>query len=312
MTTSTPHTILPGSVIVGVDGSSHSDVALAWAVDHARARHLPLVVVHGSAPLGVGRIPFADEGRLMLHESAQRVTDHALDRVRLQAPDLAVSVVRRYDDPRQVLIEVAESAAMVVIGTRGLGRLRTLLLGSVSQAVTAHAPCPVTVIRPPELREGPGRDNVVVGVDLDGSSGSALQQAFELAQETGRPLDVVHAWPAHDTIVDATTHLERLDVLDRHERGFAEMIAGYGEKFPDVTVVRRMAGGSPVTTLVELSRTAAHLVLGSRGRHGVPAMLGSVSRSVLERAHCPVTVVRDAGPQQGEQSLSVAAEESRR
>jgi nucleotide-binding universal stress UspA family protein len=293
MTTSKAPLVSPGSVLVGVDGSSHSDAAVAWAVDHARHRHVPLVLLHGAEPLGLGRIPFAEEGRLMLQESSRRVTDHAVELVRRRAPQLPVSVVHLYEDPRQAILEAAEPAGMVVLGTRGLGRLRALLLGSVSQAVAAHAPCPVTVVRPAQLRAGPGRGDVAVGVDLDGSSGAALQQAFEIADETGRPLDVVHAWSAHDTFVDATSYVDRLEILDGHERGFAEMIAGYAEKFPDVTVVRRMVDGSPVATLVEVSASASHLVLGSRGRHGVPALLGSVTRSVLERAHCPVTVVHD-------------------
>jgi nucleotide-binding universal stress UspA family protein len=293
MTTSMTPSVLPGSVLVGVDGSSHSDAAVAWAVDHARHRHVPLVLLHGAEPLGLGRIPFAEEGRQMLHESSRRVTDHAVELVRRRAPDVPVSVVHLYEDPRQALLEAAETAGMVVLGTRGLGRLRALLLGSVSQAVAAHAPCPVTVVRPARLQDGPGRGNVAVGVDLDGSSVAALQQAFEIAAETGRPLDVVHASPPHDAFDDATSYLDRFDVLDAHERGLAEMIAGYAEKFPDVTVVRRMMSGSPVGALVEVSTSAAHIVLGSRGRHGAPALLGSVTRSVLERAHCPVTVVRD-------------------
>jgi nucleotide-binding universal stress UspA family protein len=293
MTTSMTPSVVPGSVLVGVDGSDHSDAAVAWAVDHARHRHVPLVVLHGAEPLGLGRIPFAEEGRRMLQETSRRVTDHALELVRRRAPELPVSVVHLYEDPRQAILEAAETAGMVVLGTRGLGRLRALLLGSVSQAVAAHAPCPVTVVRPARLRGGPGRGNVAVGVDLDGSSTAALQQGFEIADETGRALDVVHAWSAHDTFVDATGYVHRLEILDGRERGFAEMIAGYAEKFPDVTVVRWMVDGSPVATLFEVSASASHLVLGSRGRHGVPALLGSVTRSVLERAHCPVTVVRD-------------------
>ncbi len=289
----------PGSVVVGVDGSAHGDAALTWAVEHATARRLPLVVVHGSAPLGLGRIPFADEGRLMLRESTQRVVDHAVELVHRQAPGLPVTVLRRYEDPRLTLLETAEGAAMVVLGTRGLGRLRSLLLGSVSHAVASHAPCPVTVVRPAELRAGRGRGNVVVGVELDGSSESALEEAFAIAEDTGRSLDVVHARPAHDPVSDSGTYVQRLDALDRHERAFAETVLRHAEKHPDVTVVHRTVESSPVAGLVEVSRTAGHLVLGSRGRHGVPALLGSVSRSVLERAHCPVTVVRGPAPEPG-------------
>jgi len=297
MNTSMSPAVPPGAVLVGVDGSAHGEAALAWAVDHAAARRAPLVVVHGSAPLGVGRIPFADEGRLMLRESTQRVVDHAVELVHHADPELPVSVLRRYEDPRSTLLEAAEGAAMVVLGTRGLGRLRSLLLGSVSQAVASHAACPVTVVRPAELQPGPGRGNVVVGVELDGSSEAALEEAFAIAEDTRRPLDVVHVRPGHDALADPDGYVQRLDVSDRHERGFAETVLRHAEKHPHVTVVHRTVEGAPVAILVEASRTAGHLVVGSRGRHGVPALLGSVSRTVLERAHCAVTVVREPAPQ---------------
>ncbi len=89
---------------------------------------------------------------------------------------------------------------MLVVGTRGRGSIRTLVLGSVSQAVLAHADVPVTVVRAAEGRpRTPAAAAVVVGVDLDDTARSALDVGFEVASMTGRPLDAVHAWSAPST-----------------------------------------------------------------------------------------------------------------
>jgi nucleotide-binding universal stress UspA family protein len=109
---------------------------------------------------------------------------------------------------------------------------------------------------------------------------------------TGRALDAVHAWSAHDLFVDTSSHLQVRELEDAHERGFAETMAGYLEKYPDVPVATRMVDGSAVPALVRESETAAHVVVGSRSRGRVARHFGSVGRAVVEHAHCPVTVVR--------------------
>lgn len=281
---------VPGSVVAGVDGSSFSDAALEWAVDYAVAHHAPLCLVHGAGELGDTLLPYRIDAREQLERRSLSVTEHSLALVRGRAPDLEVEVLAPFEDARRALVEV-DDASMIVVGTRGRGTLRTLLLGSVSQTVAAHATCPVTVVRPTEGRDDPGPGTVVVGVALDGSAQAALDVAFEIASMTGRSLDAVHAWSAHDTLIDPASHGQRLEIMEAHERGLAEVMAGYPEKYPDVPVTPRLVDGTPVTALLKESETAAHLVLGSRKARAVRRYIGSVSRSVLERAHCPVTVV---------------------
>ena len=287
---------VPGSVVVGVDGSSYSDAALEWAVDYAVAHHAPLCLVHGAGELGDTLLPFRADAREQLETVSHAVTEHSLGLVRDRAPDLEVEVRAPFEDARRALVEV-EQASMVVVGTRGRGTLRSLLLGSVSQAVAAHASCPVTVVRRAEGRDEPGPGTVVVGVALDGSAQAALDVAFEIASMTGRSLDAVHAWSAHDTFIDPATEAQKRDVVQAHERGLAEVMAGYPEKYPDVAVTPRLVDGEPVTALLAESENAAHLVVGSRKARAVRRYVGSVSRSVLERAHCPVTVVHPVPPQ---------------
>jgi nucleotide-binding universal stress UspA family protein len=281
----------PGSVVVGVDGTRFSDAAVTWAVDYAVARHAPLCILHGAGELAREWIPYEAEAREMLGEASTRITVHASELVRRQAPDLPVTVRAVFKDPREAVLDVQDDASMLVLGTRGRGSVASLLLGSVSAAAVAHARCPVTVVRPP--RDGAGAtDPVVVGVDIDGSAREALEVGYEIASMTHRPLVGVHAWSGHDTWLHALSHEHRLDALHLHERLFAEAMTGFAAKYPDVLVTERLVDQGAVAALVQESESASHLVLGSRQDHRIRRYFGSVSRSVVEHAHCPVTVAR--------------------
>jgi nucleotide-binding universal stress UspA family protein len=293
-------TVTAGSVVVGVDGSPFSDAALAWAVDYAAARKSPLCILHGAGDLGGDHIPFRAEAREMLADVSRRVTDHALLLVRRQAPDLEVTVRAPFEDARQALLDV-QHAGMVVVGTRGRGTVASLLLGSVSLAVVSHARWPVTVVRPTDVRDEPGT-GVVVGVELDGSSQGALDVAFEMASMSGRPLVAVHAWSAHDTATEAMSSSQSPE--DVRERRLAEALAGFTELYPDVAVTQRIVDDGAVTALVNASERAAHLVLGSRPSRRIPRYVGSVSHSVVEHAHCPVTVARTVPEHDNEETRS--------
>ncbi len=272
---STP--VAPGSVVVGVDGSPFSDAAVTWAVTYAAAHHAPLVLLHGVGDLGDSLIPYRVDAREMLTRESHRITSHALTLVHSRDPDVDVSVHAVLEDARSALLGV-EHAGMLVVGTRGRGSIRTLVLGSVSQAVLSHADVPVTVVRRAEGREDPDAAPVVVGVDLDDTARPALDIGFEIASMTGRSLDAVHAWSA--------VH----ELPEERERGLAEVMAGYAEKYPDVAVATRMVDSSPVPALVRESETAAHLVVGSRPHGRRARHFGSVGRAVVEHAHCPVTI----------------------
>ncbi len=276
--------------MVAVDGSPQSDAAVEWAARYADSRHAPLAVVHGAGRTGVGGVPSGESGRDALLKVSRPVVEHTLSQLRRTAPGCSVKLLEPLEDPRTAVLEASADACMVVLGTRGRGPVKALLLGSVSQAVATHAPCPVTVVR---TTQHPGPDApVVVGLSLQGSAQPVLDLAFELASLQGRRLEVVHAWEPHNKFIESL-HQDQLSEVDElHQRDVAEELAGYGEKFPDVAVTREMADGSPVDVLVARSATAAHVVVGHRDRHVLPGGLGSVSRAVLEHAQCPVTVAR--------------------
>lgn len=282
-----------GSVVVGVDGSPSNEPALEWAVRYASERRLPLTLAHAAGDPG-DAIEFLgpDEADRALRDKAQRITHHAVAAVQRIAPQLEVDVIAPLEDARHVLVELSGRASMLVVGSRGRGAVRSLLLGSVSTAVAAHASCPVAVVRPAERDEDGVRGHVVVGVDGSRASSAAVELAFDLASTEHRELDAVHCWSLNDAFVDPASYSQRLDAADRHERLLSEALAGYTEKFPDVVVNRLLPDVSPSAGLLGESDSASVVVVGSRGRSGLTSVFGSVSRSVVEQAHCTVVVVR--------------------
>lgn len=283
-----------GSVVVGVDGSTSSDAAVRWAARHAAARHLPLRIVHGAGELRKGSELFGPaETAAALETQARSVTDQALRVVDDLGLTLDVEVSAPLRDPRESLLDCAPAASILVVGTRGLGPVRMLLLGAVSAAVASHASCPVAVVRMHHADQEADARHVVVGTDGGPVSTAALELAFDLASVEGRSLDVVHSWADPDTFVDLDSYeARRQREGGDHERMLAEALAGYGEKFPDVVVERHLPEASAIQTLLDLSTQAFAVVVGTRGRTGVRALLTSVSRDVVERADCTVIVVR--------------------
>ena len=131
------------SVVVGVDGSPANDEAVSWAVRYATTSRRPVSVVTGAGdPRASAQILGSPEARRILRTETRRVTDHALGLVGRSAPGLDVDVMAPLENERQALIDLSHHAFIIVVGTRGHGPVRSLLLGSISAAVASHAACP--------------------------------------------------------------------------------------------------------------------------------------------------------------------------
>ncbi len=287
MTTSVIH----GSVVVGVDGSPHSDAAIEWAVGYARDHRRPLTLAHAAGSISrANTLVDPAVTRQSLRMAGRRVTDQALAMVQRLAPGLEVAVHMPLEEPREVLLAASEHASLMVLGTRGRGTLATFLLGSVSVGVSAHAACPTVVVRASTAAE---TGNVVVGVDGTDASEAALEFAYEMASWMHRPLDVVHTWGGDGPYPALMTYEQRRDLMDERELRVAESLAGFSEKYPDVTVSQFIVENDPAKALVIASERASLVVVGSRGHGDATAvLLGSVSRSVVEHGHGTVAVVR--------------------
>ncbi len=287
------------SIVVGLDGSHTSDAALAWAADEAGRRHLPLHVLHaypweivypraGGLPLPGREMMAVEEERRAAAESLVEQTQEDLRRTH---PDVEVRTTTAPGSPAGMLVDASHGAASVVVGAHGAGWLRDVALGSVSLAVAAHATCPVVVVHPPDRPERP-RSGIVVGVDDAPQAQAALAYAFERAAERGAEITAVHTWWM-DTLV-APPLLAGWEEIDQAEGTVLhDALAPWQERYPDVKVRWLLVQGHPATSLVRASESAELVVVGSRGRGGFASLLlGSVSRSVLHRATCPVVVAR--------------------
>lgn len=140
---------MANTIVVGVDGSAGADVALDWALREAGRRGDRVRVIMAWDYLGQPRRHDGsgfdpdfdtDAARAMLDE----IVDEALARLGHDEVDVARTAI--LDRPARALLEAADGADLLVVGRRGLGGFRGLVLGSVSQAVLAHAPCPVVVL----------------------------------------------------------------------------------------------------------------------------------------------------------------------
>ena len=180
------HTIPSGAVVVGVDGSPSALQALDWAARQAEREHRPLVLLHAyraldtQANLWLVRAGADVAGVVgQVEDEARTLVEEAAGLVRTSRPELAVTTFLRVADPRQALLDVADRASLVVIGSRGRGPVRTLLLGSTSVAVASHATCPVVVVRP--HHPGEVRGGVLVGVDGTDRCRATLEFAYRQA-----------------------------------------------------------------------------------------------------------------------------------
>jgi len=269
-----------GTIVVGVDASASSLRALDWAIDQARLEHRAITLVHAVNALAPAYTDVAtvypEEARAALREDGQQVLAAARSAIERSAPDLEVHEVFRIDDPRNVLLEMSRDAAMVVLGSRGRGKLRSLLLGSVGVALVRHAHCPVVVHRPGN--PGVVRNGVVVGADGSEESLAVLEFAYREASLRDLPLTVVHCfWDVNPGSYPYNVAGPVAD-LESERLHLAESMSGMAEKFPDVKVRTAMARGLPQEVLVSLGERMNLLVVGAHQAGRVSRMLfGSVS-----------------------------------
>ena len=142
------------TIVVGVDGSDGSTAALEFAAEEAALRKAPLRIVAAwdvpAAVYGSGFTPAVDAGTLeALGGRMQELAEEAAEKAKKLQPSIEVEAAAVAGQPADVLLESAAGAGLIVVGRRGLGGFKTLLLGSVSQQVVHHATCPVVVVNEP-------------------------------------------------------------------------------------------------------------------------------------------------------------------
>jgi nucleotide-binding universal stress UspA family protein len=290
--------IAAGSVVVGTDGSGHAERAVVWAARQAHAEGRPLDVVHAYGRVGVGELawlgtPGLDQSVLAraLREAGETLVAEAREIAVLEFPGLVVRTHVLDTDARDALVEAAGSAYLVVLGSRGRGPLRTMVLGSVSESVARHAQCPVVVCRPPEPRGG-GHE-VLVGAEGTVASLPVVEFAFRQASLHHLPLVVMHSFvdPTLAAREPSVPPAEPSDVVELRML-LSESVAGLREKYPDVEVELRLSEGLVDQCLLSEAPQAELLVVGRSDVTGWSRLLySSCALAVLERARTTVVVV---------------------
>lgn len=296
-------------VLVGFDGSDHAKSALDWAAVKALSSDSVLTVV------SIYRLPplmYTGEPAILVTPEARAKRDHAeknLDDARKHLRDYLgkVAFLAAEGNPTGGLIDFSARAQMVVIGAHGQGGFVGQLLGSVATALPAHAQCP-TVVIPNDAQPGSAQGSnrvareaaaapVVAGIDLSERSRMVLILAADQAEHLEAPLNVFAAlpllrewkyWYPDLEVYETTTQLR----LSNLRASLEEEIGWLRRRHASLDITVDVELGHPGELLVAKTRAAQLSVIGTRGRGAVKsALLGSVSREVLNRARGPVMVV---------------------
>lgn len=268
------------TVLVATDGTLAASNAVTWAATEARRRRTGLRIVYAyDSDWLESRCDLAAEYLDVARSLAEAVVADARERARAAVPDLPVETGTLPGNTIPRLLAAAADAELLVLGSRGRGGFTGMLLGSVSQRMAMHAPCPVAVVR-----DGVGGEDadgydgaVVAGVDDSPAAEPVLATAFAAAAERDTTLIVVRSHLADDP-----------DAADRLET----RLAPFRERFQQVRVETVLTNDQAAAALADAGRHAALTVVGSHG-HGTlaAALLGSTVLRLLHEADCPVLVV---------------------
>ncbi|QKT06473.1 universal stress protein [Gordonia sp. X0973] len=284
------------TVVVGVDKTETSLHAARWAASLAAREESELHIVGAydasTSNYAPGLVIPQDVVEAIANEAKTAVQAAAAAALEA-APDVRVRTSVGEGDAARTLLEVGKDATAIVIGTRRLGSVKGLLLGSVGVTIAAHYHGRVVVIGD-EVKPGP----VVVGVGDTPSSDPAVQEAYHQADSLGVGLVAVHTWAQLDADALHGFGIEP-DAVERMSaeatEAVAERLAGYSQDYPDVQVERVVVPDDPGKAIIDVAtdRGASLIVVGSRGRGGFKGLLlGSTSQKVLQHSEVPVMIVR--------------------
>jgi nucleotide-binding universal stress UspA family protein len=279
------------AVVVAIDDKDPDLTLLRWAAGAAQSRETGLVVVHICEwqPGQHAPEPMCEGADSTLRVGPERAVGAALDMLRTEFPGLTVSGAIGTGRPTPALLRLSEEAALIAVGSHGVGGFAGMLMGSVAGQVAEHAHCPVAVVRP----TAPSAADVVVGVDGSPEAAQALRLAIAEARHTGGTLIAVHAF-RFPPVAAAYAPNPGIDIVGHRQLAEDSLTMALGaieSENPDLKIERRIESGPAARELLAAADGAAALVVGARGLGGFAGMVtGSVSQQVLRHAHCPVLV----------------------
>lgn len=287
-----PNTRAPttrGPVAVGTDGSDGAAAAVRWAADEARARGVPLVVVHATDVDSVRGMP-AEVVEDVLGKG-QRCLRQTLRDLRDGRGDLRIETVLSRGAPADSVLEAAGAHGTAVVGSRGLGGFSALLLGSCGLRAAARARVPLVVVPRGAARSGSGP--VVAAVKDDGDR-PVLRHAAESALCHGADVRAVSVWMFLESVGSMAPLVDDIGaVAAAEEAATRRVVEPVRRQFPGVRIDEQVVRSRSVAgTLVRASEDARLVVVGAR-RPTRPALsaFGGVTHALLHHAQCPIALV---------------------
>ncbi|NMA77279.1 MAG: universal stress protein [Actinomycetales bacterium] len=284
---------LTGSnIVVGYDDTTAAMAGVRWAAELARDTGSGVHLVHAwTWPLigqGTAGIPVIDPAGP--RNQASRLLEDAAERVRATFPEVTVTSELLAGMPREVLEEISGATDLLVVGTRGLGAVMGVLLGSVSRGILDDVGCPVAVIRSDHHRAGP----VLVAYDGSDAAGEAVDAAADLADIWGTPLRVVHVQVgAHEPYGSGVETVEAWGASARSRAVLDEGVARAAARHGAVEVQSRaLEDRSVAEGLLTAAAGARMLVIGHRGLSR--GRIGSTAHATVLHATGNVMVVRES------------------
>ncbi|MEU7588227.1 universal stress protein [Micromonospora sp. NPDC049230] len=279
-------------IIVGYDRSTEASAAVSWALDEAARTGAPVEFFYAWdwptwAP-AASMIPAPavwPDGEM--ERSLRGGLDEAVSAAKLSHPGVRTTISIVHAPAALTLIDRSAEASAIVLGSRGHHAIAAL--GSLTVAVSAHAHCPVVVVRGAPAPAAP----VVVGVDDSDCARLALE--FAIAQAAGRdvPLRVIRGGTFAAGLVEERPSVAE-QIIQQQSDAVRELLNEWHQKYPDVQATATYLAEHPADALTEASAGAQLVVVGSRGRGALRGMLlGSVSQHLLHRSPCTVAVVRE-------------------
>jgi nucleotide-binding universal stress UspA family protein len=277
--TAVPDADAPGPlVVVGIDGSQAAIKAAEWAVEEAISREVPLRLMY-AIPEHAESAPFAAVGNERMEyaygETALRMAAAAAGAVD-KTVKVETAVLR--GDPAVQLAANSRSAAMICVGSTGIGHIAKMLLGSTATELAKAAHCSVAIIRSQRTRHVSGRPLIAVAVDSSPGNDIVVKQAMEEARRRLVPLLALGAWRSDQQWLPAGELDRRMKI--------------WGNRYPDVRIHTLSTRRDVAEFLAVIDRQVALTVLGANDADQIAGLVGPHRHPVLGKAQCSVLVAR--------------------
>ena len=292
----------PGRILLATDGSEDANLAAHAAIDLSARIGAEVHVVHAWQDVRPAALPAmaVDEyARAYEHweQEAGQFLEEQAERLR-NAGGTVAGVHLKKGRPADEIVGLAEElgADLIVVGSRGLGAIKRLMVGSVSEGVVSLAPCPVLVMRGGEGTWPPAR--IVVGADLSEEAKKASELAMSFGGALGAEVLLVLAYERHMVMSRGMVDPRPLIEADRARNQAREALSRLSAGLESVVGARpesRAVLGDAANVIQEAAEEDKKPTLVVVGRRGMGAVarvaLGSVSSAVLRSASGPVLIV---------------------